>query len=146
MTSVGGYSGTVKLSCGSLPAEAICTFSPATLTGSGTSANSTLTITTTAPTAMLERPGSSSARIAVWAVLLGLCLSPRRVLRSRKNLARIMTALLLTMGSLVYLTGCGGSSTPKDAGTPTGTQTISVTGADSGSGPSHNLNLQLIVQ
>ena len=99
MTSAGGYSGTMKLSCGSLPAETTCTFSPATLTGSGTSANSTLTITTTAPTAMLERPGSSSTRIAVWAVLLGLCLSPRRVLRSRKNLARIMTALLLTMGS-----------------------------------------------
>jgi plastocyanin len=147
MTSVGGYSGTVKLSCGSLPAAATCTFSPATLTGSGTSANSTLTITTTAPaTAQLEHNDRSSARLAVWAVLLGLCLSPRRVLRSRKHLARIMAALLLTLGSLTYLAGCSSSSTPKDAGTPLGTQTISVSAADSGSGPSHNLNIQLIVQ
>jgi hypothetical protein len=146
MTGVGGYGGTVNLSCGSLPAGAACNFSNKTLSGSSTS--STLTITTTAPSAMLERPGSSSARIAVWAVLLGLCFSPRRVLRSRKHLARIMTALLLTMGSVLYLSGCGGSSssTPKNTGTPTGTQTITITGADSESGPSHNLNIQLIVQ
>jgi plastocyanin len=147
MTSVGGYSGSVKLSCGSLPAAATCTFSPPMLTGSGTSANSTLTITTTAPaTAQLEHNGRSSARLAVWAVLLGLCFSPRRLLQSRKHLVRIMAALLLTLGSLTYLAGCSSSSTPKDAGTPLGTQTISVSGADSSSGPSHTLNIQLIVQ
>jgi hypothetical protein len=98
---------------------------------------------------MLEHPDSSSARIAVWAVLLGLCLSLRRALRSRKHLARIMTALLITMGSLIYLAGCSSSSspsTPKDAGTPIGAQTISVSAADSGSGPAHNFNIQLIVQ
>jgi hypothetical protein len=146
MAAVGGYSGTVNLSCGTLPAGAACNFSNKALSGSATT--STLTITTTAPTAMLERPGSSSARIAVWAVLLGLCFSPKRVLRSRKHLARIMMALLLTMGSVLYLSGCGGSSssTPTNPGTPTGTQAITVSGADSASGPSHNLNLQLIVQ
>ena len=149
MTAVGGYNGTVKLACGSLPAEVACTFSPASLTPSGASAtSSTLTITTTAPsTAMLEHHGPSSTRLAVWAVLLGLCLSPRRVMRSRKHLARIMTTLLLSLASLVYLAGCSSSSsTPKDMGTPTGTQSIAITGADSGTGPSHTLNIQLTVQ
>jgi plastocyanin len=148
MTSVGGYSGTVKLSCGTLPAEASCSFSPATLTGSGSSANTTLTVTTTAAQAMLERPGSSSTQIAVWAVILGLCFSPRRALRSRRQLARMITVLLIAMGSLIYLTGCSSSSspTPKDRGTPVGMQTIAISAADSGSGPSHNLNIQLTVQ
>ena len=147
MTSVGGYSGTVKLSCGSLPAEATCTFSPATLTGSGSVASSTLTVTTTAPVAMLEHPGSSSTRIAVCVLLLGLCLSPGRALRSRKQLIRLMMALLVAAGSSIWLTGCSSSpSTPKNPGTPTGMQAITVSAADSSSGPSHSLNLQLIVQ
>jgi plastocyanin len=148
MTSVGGYSGTVKLSCGTLPAEVTCNFSPATLTGSGSVANTTLTVTTTAPVAMLERPGSSSTQLAVWAVILGLCFSPRRALRSRKQLARMIAAILIATGSLIYLTGCSSSSapTPKDPGTPIGMQSIAVSAADSGSGPSHSLNLQLIVQ
>ncbi|MDR3737298.1 MAG: pectinesterase family protein, partial [Acidobacteriaceae bacterium] len=47
-TPVGGYTGTVTLSCGSLPANVYCTFTPLTLTanGSNTVQTSTLSIAT----------------------------------------------------------------------------------------------------
>jgi hypothetical protein len=48
---------------------------------------------------------------------------------------------------LIWIAGCSSSpSTPKDPGTPIGMQTITVSAAGSSSGPSHSLNLQLIVQ
>src|SRR5439155_58047 len=57
IAAVGGFSGTVTLSASGLPAGAVGTFSPATVTGSG---SSTLTVTTTSGT---TPAGSSSVTI-----------------------------------------------------------------------------------
>jgi hypothetical protein len=58
--------------------------------------------------------------------------------------------LLLLTASLTTLSSCGGSSggggSPGNPGTPTGAQTITVTAADSNSGPSHTINFQITVQ
>ena len=60
LTPVGGYSGTVQFSCGTLPAHVSCAFAPPNLTitaGSGP-VTDTLTVTTSAPlTSALLKPG-----------------------------------------------------------------------------------------
>ncbi len=53
VTGTNGFAGTVNFSCSGLPAKAFCNAPSATLSGSTTTANSTLTITTTAATAQL---------------------------------------------------------------------------------------------
>ncbi len=63
VTGTNGFAGTVNFSCSGLPAKAFCSAPAATLSAGTTSANSMLTITTTAATANLVPnlgPGSSS--------------------------------------------------------------------------------------
>ena len=61
VSPVGGYAGTVKFSCGTLPSQAACSFTPASVTPSGGSpVSSTLTVTTAASTARLTPFGRSA--------------------------------------------------------------------------------------
>jgi len=65
VTPVGGYSGTVKFSCGLLPSEASCSFSPATVaSSSGSALTSTLTITTSAAMSRLGTDSEESRHSA----------------------------------------------------------------------------------
>jgi hypothetical protein len=146
---VGGYSGAVKFSCGTLPSGATCTFAPASVTpANGAAATTTLTVSTTAPSAaMLRTVGGSLQGIAL-ASIFCLAFSPKRTLRINRWLIR--SSLLLLISGLISLSGCSSSSAASsgttNSGTPTGAQTITVSVTDSSGGPSHSINFQVIVQ
>jgi Bacterial Ig-like domain (group 3)/FG-GAP-like repeat len=156
VTSMAGFTGTVKFSCGTLPAQAACSFSPASATPSaGAPASSTLTVTTAAPTVALhpdQRPAPSlppwipAGGLAV-AGAMGIAFAPRKIQRWNRQLRLLSWGLVLASISLSVL-GCGGSnsspSTP--AVTPAGSYTISVNVAGNAGGPQHSVSIALVVQ
>jgi Pro-kumamolisin, activation domain/Bacterial Ig-like domain (group 3) len=142
VTGSNGYSGTINFSSAScssgLPQESSCSFSPATVTGSGTTM---LTVTTTAPSALvpLSRPidfggwRTTTGAIRVMllcAALLALAIQARR---SRWNL----TGAVLMFTLLIGIAACGGGGggggggvtpPPTNPGTPLlNNQVITVT-------------------
>jgi hypothetical protein len=132
LTPATGYSGTITFSCSGLPANASCSFTPASLAlAGGKTATFTVTIATEAPQAaeLLSKFGAGLAGI-----LLLLPWWRRRGITPR-FLYSIL--LLLTAG----LAGCGGGSgsgttTPTQPGSPSpatvtpGTYTIQVVASD----------------
>jgi hypothetical protein len=154
VTPTAGYTGTVKFSCGTLPSLATCSFSPASVTPSGgTAATSTLTVATSAASAMLhpERPfGPSwpwfpSSGLAI-AGVLGLAFAPGKMRSSNRRLRLIGWGFLLASLSLAVV-GCGGGNNMKSQpGTPAGTYAVSVSAADSAGGPQHAASISLTVQ
>jgi hypothetical protein len=149
VTPVGGYTGTVKFSCGTLPTGVGCTFAPASVTPSSGAATSTLTITTTAPTTALLRRLSAPLQGVAWASLLLLAFSPRRTRGLNRRLARASLFTLLLAAGLITFSGCSSSSPsnpPTNSGTPAGVQTITLTTADSSGNLSHAINFQVTVQ
>ena len=147
---LGGYSGTVTFSCGTLPVGEACIFAPASVTpASGATATTTLTITTTAPTTALLPRLTLPLHGIGFASLVLLVFSPHRL---RKLSHRLMRASLLTVflaAGLLSLAGC--SSSPKNPtttnpGTPVGLQTITVTATDSAGKLSHTATFQVTVQ
>jgi hypothetical protein len=143
ITGQPGYNGTVSftaMSCSGLPSESTCSFSPASVTGSG---STTLTITTTAAhRASLE--GSGWWTTSVGATLAGVFLlggASRRRTRGRL-LSVIAFAFLITIG------GCGGGGSGgggnNDPGTPVGSSMVTVT-ATSGT-ITHTTTVTLNVQ
>jgi hypothetical protein len=156
VTPAGGYSGTVKFSCGPLPAQAACSFSPASMAPSGGSpVSSTLTVTTVAATAALNPNQHSTPSLPPWipagglalAGAMGIAFVPRKIKRWNRQLHLLSWGLLLASISLSVL-GCGGGnnspSTP--ATTPAGSYTVSVNVTDSAGGPQHAVSVALVVQ
>ena len=156
VTPTAGYAGTVKFSCGTLPSMAACSFSPASIKPSGgTPVSSTLTLTTSGATAMLN-PGRPFGPSKPWmpagglalAGLIGFAFVPIRMKRWNDQLRLLSWGFLLASISL-SMVGCGGgggNSTPSNPGTPAGSYTISVTAADSAGGPQHAVSIALTVQ
>lgn len=151
VTPTGGYDGTVKFSCGSLPSEAACTFSPASVTpANGAAASTTLTISTTASTS--SRNSAPASPWSLWrtggvalAGLLGLMVTPRKM----RGLRAMLGALVLA-GLWLPLAGCGGGGSggggkSGDPGTPAGSYTVSVTAADNAGGTQQSVQLTLKV-
>ncbi|MGO8795470.1 MAG: Ig-like domain repeat protein [Candidatus Sulfotelmatobacter sp.] len=145
------YTGTINFastSCSGLPAETACSFSPASVTGTG---STNLTIQTTA--------AQGEGLRAVHSGVLGIgkvcaCLIFGGIFfvsitsRGRKRRA---TPILALLGLLVALPSCGGGSSTSagggisNPGTPLGNYTVTVT-ATSGSGASaitHTTTFQL---
>ena len=146
ITGQPGYNGTVNFaatSCSGLPSESTCSFSPASVTGTG---STTLTVSTTAAhTASLEGPGW-------WTTGLGGTLAGVFLLGGtsrRRAWSRLLS--LMAFAFLISIAGCGGGSSSggggggnTDPGTPVGTSTIVVT-ATSGT-ISHTTTFTLNVQ
>jgi Bacterial Ig-like domain (group 3)/FG-GAP-like repeat len=113
-----GFSGTVNFSCTGLPMNASCSFSPASVTVSGTTAaSSTMTISTAATAMASARDGETSRVLTVLACglpLLGL-LTLLPVARGRRLLLCLGFALF---ASVTSLTGCGGGSSGGTKTTP----------------------------
>ena len=156
VTPAGGYSGTVKFSCGPLPAQAACSFSPAGVAPSGGSpVSSTLTVTTVAATTALNPNQHSTPSLPPWipagglalAGAMGVAFAPRKIRRWNRQLRLFSWGLLLASIPLSVL-GCGGgnSSPSTPATTAAGSYTISVNVTDSAGGPQHAVSVALVVQ
>jgi hypothetical protein len=125
------FTGTVTLACTGLPLAAACSFSPASLNvTSSAPATSTVTISTTKPTAALEPRtlhGAATAGITAAFVLpFGALLTLRRRRLSRGwrsiQLFAMLGALVVSSG---FIAGCGSysNSTPS---TPPGTSQVTI--------------------
>jgi N-acetylneuraminic acid mutarotase len=97
ITPQNSFSSAVSFTCSGLPAGAACSFSPATVTPSGSPGSATLTVSTSATTK--SRPGSLLPIPAAALALLLFC--TRRKLR-----LRLPILLVLTVVALSTLTAC----------------------------------------
>jgi hypothetical protein len=146
LTPFNGFSGQVTYTCSDSVQGSTCT-GPTTAVPS--TQNASFQITTTAPTARLERPFDRGAKIfyaTLFPGLLGIVL----VAGSRKGALRGVRflGLLLVLGfSTLWVASCGGSSSNKGSGTPTGTYSITITGTATINGTPVNrqVTIQLVV-
>ena len=162
VNAAGGLTGTVSFACSGLPQLSACNFSPNPLTLSA-SQNVTLTITTTAPVALLSvppKPGRpASPLFAFWlggpTVLGGVLLAGPRGKTGRRRSAQLTLLLMLAVFSLLLLQACGGGGggtttgpPPPKAGTPSGTYpiTVTATGQTSAGTLIQTTNVTLVVQ
>ena len=151
----GAFTGTVTMSCGSLPAYASCTFTPSSFAVSATPTPVALSISTqqtvTASIDAAPRAPGWPANLVKCALLLALPMALRRFRRKLKSLHLLLWLIALAAGAS-SLSGCssggGGSSNPPPTTTthttPSGTYTISVI-ATSGA-LSHGTPVTLVVQ
>jgi hypothetical protein len=143
VTSSGGFSEAVSLACEGPPPGVSCTFSPASVTPTGsTPATSTVTVATTAsgfasPTRFRFPAEPAGVRILWWSLLAALIVSAAGVRLAGIRQGRTPNgrrlwrgAVVLAAGMLIALAtfGCGGSSI---VSTPTGTYRIQVNGSAS---------------
>lgn len=161
VTPTNGFNQVVLLGCGYLPRATACYWNPpaVTLTGTGTTAASTLTITTTAQSGLLRlpRPRSIPPGLARWILLLalltllgaivtGLGRSGTRM-RPRLGLAVLLVAVVL----IALGVGCENYVNPINinpvvTGTPSGTVSIELTGTlGNGSGVTRTTTVNLSV-
>jgi len=148
VTPQGLFTTPITFSCSGLPALADCAFNPASVTPNASTVTSTLKITTTAPTASLALPSfrhRSSPRYAMWLVLPAMLLGT--LAPKRRRLLSYGIVLVLAGGCLLQV-ACGGGSSAgvvgSSGGTPSGSYTITVTGA--ASSIQHTTTVQLTVQ
>ncbi|MGC1436891.1 MAG: protease pro-enzyme activation domain-containing protein [Terriglobales bacterium] len=139
---LGGFSQTVTYTCTGLPSEAACTF-PTAATGG------TLTITTTPPSARLDKSPLRRSRRLFYALLLpgflGLVVSAGSRKRKLHGGLRLLSLIAVLALSTLWMPACGGgSSTPSNPGTPAGTSTVTVA-ATAGS-LSHSVPVTLTIQ
>jgi hypothetical protein len=132
------YSAQTSFACSGLPAGASCTFSPSTVTPTG-SAVSTTTLTVTAPATSAAIPLSTNpllpgATIAAAALcMLGF--------RKRRRL-QMLLMLMVGVAGLSMMTGCfNGSSSPPPAIT-TSTVTVTATSASISNSATFSLTVQ----
>jgi len=129
-----GFSNPVSLACSAgLPSLASCSFSPASVTAGSSSATSTLTILTTAPSLvfpLVELQIPNTPMVVLWLVLLfvlaGLAVFARS-LENKRCFVFATSALLICFVTPLLSCG-GGSSGPRNPGTPAGTYSVTVTG------------------
>jgi len=130
VTGQNQFSGTVSFSCSGLPAGAVCTFTPATVTGSGGVA---LSIAAPPGSARNDSPfPPRTAPIAFAVVLIGCA-------RLRRHPSRVLSLLLIlaSWSGMISLSACGGGGGKAMGGGPSGIPPTSITtvtiGAVSGS-------------
>jgi hypothetical protein len=147
------FGSAVTLSCGAKPTNAACNFSALSVTPTGTVATSNLTISTNGSTGngMLSPP--MSRRAFFYAMLMPLGGLGMLIAGSRSGKKKLLAgiALFCVLAMLMVLPACGGSSSNGGGGgggggtnTPTGTYSLTVSGA-SGS-VTHSAPLTLTVQ
>jgi Bacterial Ig-like domain (group 3)/FG-GAP-like repeat len=126
---MGGFEGTVTISCSGVPALASCAASPSELhVTNGSSASTTITVTTTGPNRAAMPRGNSPFKalsFGLVAVALGGTLG-------RKKRVALLLCVLTLMGLTMVACGGGGGgggnpSTPAASVTPSGTTTLLVT-------------------
>jgi len=137
--SGGSFNNAVLLSCSNLPAMASCSFSSDTVTPGANPVSSTLTITTTASSALYFPEGGPAERWpsgTSWLTLGTLALLSLWFLLWRGNRGRLIEgfAIVVIVCLVALQSGCAGvSGTASRPGTPTGTYTNITVTATSGS-------------
>lgn len=142
VTGQPGFGGTINFtaaSCTGLPRESTCSFSPASVTNSG---STTLTVSTTAAhSASLEGP-------YWWTTSFGATLAGMFLLAggSRRRAWRRLLSLMAVAGVMTIAScgGGGGGGRNNDPGTPAGTSTV-IVAATSGTF-THTATLTLTIQ
>jgi hypothetical protein len=144
VTGQTGYNSTINFSgasCTGLPALASCTFSPSSVTGSG---STTITVKTSAPTsAALRFSGFTGIGFMFAGVLL--------LNTKRRRFSSVVVISAFLFGLVLASIGCGsggngtggGGSSP---GTPAGSYNVVVTAATSDGVVSHTANFTVVVQ
>lgn len=144
-------SASASFQCSGLPRESTCSFSPSNLTvGAGSSGTTTLTVQTTAASANARLRAGNSA-VGKWGGIAAAGLLCLMIPRRKKRW--LMIVVLLAIGGLASMTGCGGGSgsgttTPTDPGTPAGNSTVTVTATaiSGGTTITHTSTISLVVQ
>ncbi|MGB2900053.1 MAG: choice-of-anchor D domain-containing protein [Candidatus Acidiferrum sp.] len=133
-----GFSGTVSFSCSDPAFQSSCSISPNSVMVNGTTAqNATVTVTTTARSALPPRwrppilPPNLRVTLPWLLLLLSLVILTRALRRrSRRRRAWVGVAAMLIAAALFF--GCGGGAPPPQNGTPAGTYTITVIATSAG--------------
>jgi hypothetical protein len=126
VASLQGFNQPLALTCSGLPANATCSFSPASLpNGQG---GAKLVIQTAAPHD--AEAASVSASAFVFGALTLLLLPGWR---HRRGFLAGLSAVLLAVGMAIGTSGCGAEN-PITGGTPPGTYQVSVTATTTGTG------------
>jgi subtilase family serine protease len=128
VTQVGGFTGTVTLSCSSSNITVGCSLSPTSidLSSTASSATSTVTVTTTAPGVI---PGKASAarsqRGTIWFATTGAGFVAGLFLVGASTRKRRWATIipLVVLGCLLTSVGCGGGSSNSGSSSSTGTTT-----------------------
>ena len=129
VSPLNAFSGTVSFSCVVAPVVSLgpgCSLSPTSAAANG---STTLTVTTTAPSAVGPLPGPNWFVTGGATFLLGLLLL--LVISTKKRRLKLALGLLAAALLAAALIGCGGGSSSGgggNSGTPAGTYTITVTG------------------
>jgi subtilase family serine protease len=129
VTTVNSFSGPITYTCSDSVSESTCS-GPTTAVDSSQPAS--FNITTTAPTARLNRPFDRGSRILYASLLpgfFGVVFVAASGKRSQRGI-RLLGLFMILGLSTIWLGSCGGSSSGshKDPGTPAGTYSITVTG------------------
>lgn len=141
---VNGLNSSIMFACSGLPAASSCNFSPASLTPGGSPVSTTLTITTTAPSAAaVPIAGLNPWTFAAWPVAMVLGLFVVSIGNRSKKVWRWSLAFSATALAFCLVSCGGGNSTPQpNIGTPPGTSSITVTAT---SATSHSAALTITV-
>ncbi len=141
------YPDPVTFTASGLPPGATATFSPATIPAGSAATSVTLTIqTSNSQTAHNEKPlsGGPWAPVALGFLLLPLAgmKSVHRRLRQIPRLTVALAVMVLSLGALLGLSGCGGNGASQTAKT----YTVAVTATDVITGAHSSVNVTLNVQ
>jgi hypothetical protein len=121
ITPQNGFSAPVTFSCSELPSGATCTFAPATVTPAGGAATTTLSISTSVPSAAFDSSAQPKVRLLVPGgthFAVGLC-----CLAWRKRRSALLTVIL----GLLLLPGCGGGGSSSNQPPTMATVTVTAT-------------------
>ncbi len=138
ITPQNGFSAAVSFACTGLPSGATCSFSPSTVTPSGGTATTTLTIATTTASASL-RPSRNPLLPGGATLALALCFFG---FRRRRTLQEFLMLTVCVFG-IGWLSGCGGGSGSSGGGGESSTRNVVVTATSGSSSQTATLTLTI---
>jgi hypothetical protein len=137
VSPIGGYKGTVALSCSGVPVNAQCVFQPGATVSL---ANGAMTETLVFNTSQLFESGTQVGRLAGRSgPMLAVVFFPMLALLGRRRWK------LLSLIAVVALFGVAGCSGKLPGSTPRGTYSVTVTANDAGSGITHSVAMTVVV-